>query len=517
MEVDVLKNEKEHLTATIKKLENAREKLEVSMQVMGEETLRRLKELREDPQTEPHDLLLYLEELQQKNVSFNLKDKYKRLDEFQQLLKEPYFARIDLRELNSEKQDSWYIGKFGYTEENPVIIDWRAKVASVYYRYRYPQKNVVSSTPDGEKKRDLTLKRTFEVDKGELIKYYNNDIQLDETEIIIDKIEHRTGGVLEDIVETIQESQLDIIESDPRQICIVQGSVGSGKSTVAIHKLSHIFFNHSELIHPERSILVAKNQILVGYLSTLFPKLGIFDINYKTLRDLIYNIIFREELKLNVNFDINSDVSDIDLDKINTIHEKLKIIQDDYKQAITDLFEDPEFETFGGFEYSPEIPAFENLTEVINDMDEELEMQRTYLKDYGEQSLRAWRFKENIKTLRKIVPRLKKLRIKLRESDFVLLQKELKLPVTGIMGYRDVLLFMFIYSAVIGLQNIQKFEYCVVDEGQDFSVLEYLVLGKLVINGRFCILGDLNQATVDDSISDWNLISMVIKEAKSAN
>ena len=205
------------------------------------------------------------------------------------------------------------------------------------------------------------------------------------------------------------------------------------------------------------------------------------------------------------------------MDKINTIREKLKIIQDSYKQAITNLFEDPEFENFGGFEYSPEIPAFENLTEVINDMDEELEMQRTYLKDYGEQSLRAWRFKENIKTLRKIVTRLKKLRIKLRESDFVLLQRELKLPVTGIMGYRDVLLFMFVYSEVIGFQNIQKFEYCVVDEGQDFSVLEYLVLGKLVINGRFCILGDLNQATVDDSISDWNLISMVIKEAKSAN
>ena len=108
---------------------------------------------------------------------------------------------------------------------------------------------------------------------------------------------------LEDIVETIQKSQMDIIEADPRQICIVQGCVGSGKSTVAIHKLSHIFFNHSRLIRPERSILIAKNQILVGYLSTLFPKLGIFGLNYGTLKDILVRIIFSEGLGLAIDFD----------------------------------------------------------------------------------------------------------------------------------------------------------------------------------------------------------------------
>ena len=517
MDPDVLEKEKSHLQKTIVKLTNARKNLEKSMEVMGAQTLEKLKELREDPQTEPHDLLLFMENLQQKNTTFNFKDKYKRLDELQQSLDEPYFSRIDLKDANNPHDETWYIGKFGYTEDVPVIVDWRAKIASIYYRYRYPQKNVVYETPDGTEKRDLTLKRTFEIDKGELIKYYNNDIQLDENEIIVEKIEQRTGGVLEDIVETIQESQLDIIEADPRQICIVQGSVGSGKSTVAIHKLSHIFFNFPELIFPERSILIAKNQILVGYLSTLFPKLGIFDINYKTLRDLVYNVVFREELKLNIDFDRINDIMSVTVEEISTIREKIKNIQIKYENEIQVLFQDPDNETFGGFKYNRDIPVYENFTEVLSDMEEELQMQRDYLKEYGEKSARAWRFKENIKILRRIVNKLKRLRTKLRESDFTELHKSLSLPVNGQMGYKDTLMYLFIYSEVIGFQNIQKYQYCVVDEGQDFSLLEYLILGKLVINGRFCILGDLNQSISDEGIPDWDSISRVIKEARSAN
>lgn len=264
-----MQQEKSKLTEVQSRLKSAKKVLEDAFKTVGQENLETLKELRENPETNGSDFFFFMEQLHEKNQVFNFKDKFQRLEEIASLLKETYFARLDLRD-NVSNEESLYIGKFGYTEEKPIIIDWRAKIASVYYRYRYPQKNVKYDTPDGEVVKDLTLKRTFEIDGGELIKYFNNDIQLDESEIIAGKISKRTGGVLEDIVETIQESQLDIIEADPRQLCIVQGCVGSGKSTVAIHKLSHIFFNHQKLITPERSILIAKNQILVGYLSTLF-------------------------------------------------------------------------------------------------------------------------------------------------------------------------------------------------------------------------------------------------------
>ena len=288
--------EKNHVEKIKDSVKKALSNLEQILRKVGVTNLDRLKELKQEGEFGP-DFLMYLEQLHEKNAALNLKGKFKRMEELKYLLSQPYFARIDLK--GGGKAEKVYIGKFGLPESPSSVTDWRAKIASVYYRYRYPQKDIYYDTPGGVEKKDLLLKRTYEIADGELIKYYNNDIQLDENEIIIDKIGKKTGGVLEDIIETIQQSQMDIIESDPRQICIVQGCVGSGKSTVAIHKLAHIFFNYPNLIHSEKSIVVAKNQILVGYLSTLFPRLGIFDINYKTVREMVVNLIFREQIQIN--------------------------------------------------------------------------------------------------------------------------------------------------------------------------------------------------------------------------
>ena len=148
-------------------------------------------------------------------------------------------------------------------------------------------------------------------------------------------------------------------------------------------------------------------------------------------------------------------------------------------------------------------------------MEEELENQVSYLKD-NPQSLKAWLFKENISSLKKISNRLKKLRAKLKETTLRELYKKLNLPVAGKMGYLETLIYLLVYSEIIGLNRTEKYEYCVVDEGQDFSVLEYLVLGKIVLNGRFCILGDLNQSYVEEGIADWKEIAEVIKDAKNA-
>ena len=513
MDDNVLKKEKKHLEETLSKIEYAKDVVIQNIESIGKENLEKLKDLRDDPETSGTDFHFFLEQLHQKNLTFNIKDKYKKLDELSYLSKEPYFARIDLQD--SSQLQKIYVGKFGYTEDIPIVTDWRAKIASVYYRYRYPQKNVKYETPLGVETRDLLLKRTYEIDDGSLVKYYNNDIQLDESEIIAEKIEKRTGGVLEDIVETIQEAQLDIIEADPRQICIVQGCVGSGKSTVAIHKLSHIFFNFPSVVKPERSILIAKNQILVGYLSTLFPKLGIFDINYKTLRELIFHLIFREEININVDLDQNTDTSGFTKAYLKKLRNSIGKIHQKVAVDIDKLLTDEEFAGFAGFKYISEETVFENLNELTLDLEEELNMQRESVKE-NPKSIRAELHKENIKVLKKLIGKIKKLRLDLKTYTFPKLLKTYGINSTDKLGYKDTLILLYIYLELFGLKNFKQYEYCVVDEGQDFSVLEYSVLGKLVLHGRFSILGDLNQSYKEEGITQWEDISDAITEAKSA-
>jgi len=514
MDKKVFEQEKSKLKDTLEKVICARDELENKLESVGRDNLDKLKDLRENPETSGLDFFMFLEQIHQDNLSFNLKDKFHRLEELSHLQKDPYFARIDLEEVSSEDTKNVYIGKFGYTEKTPVITDWRAKIASVYYRYRYPQKNVKYQTPDGEITSNLKLKRTFEVDGGSLVKYYNNDIQLDESEIIAEKIEQRTGGVLEDIVETIQESQLDIIEADPRNICVVQGCVGSGKSTVAIHKLSHIFFNYPTLINPRNSLLVAKSQVLIGYLSTLFPKLGIFDINYKTLKELVINIIFREELTQNVNLDDDA-MGTFTKDDVIKLENEVQNVHNELNKKIVKLFEKEEYESFKSYKYSDRMTPFENLTEIISDLEEELSMQQDEVKE-NPKSIRALIHKENIKVLKKIITSLKKYRLDLKNSYFRKALKNLGIKHGVKLNYKELLIFLYIYLELVGLQKYKKFEYCVVDEGQDFSLLEYLILKKLVLFGRLCVLGDLNQGYTKEGIVSWDdLKTSIIKDRKS--
>ncbi len=519
MENAILKSEKTKLQQTIDVLKDARHGLEKAMAALGMQNLAQLKELRDDPVTSGTDFLMFVQQLHEKNEAFNVKDKVKRMEELDYLANEPYFARLDLCEPNSKTTadtETVYIGKFGFTDERtPLITDWRAKIASLYYRYRYPQKNVKYETIEGEIVKDLTLKRTYEIDRGELIKYYNNDIQFDEDELIAGKIEERTGGVLEDIIETIQESQLDIIESDPRKICIVQGCVGSGKSTVAIHKLSHTFFNYPNLVQPDRAILVAKSGVLVSYLATLFPKLGIFDISYKTLRELVVNVVFREEMSIEYDLDAHSDLAEFSLADIKRLEKVFDAIHTEYATKIEKILDNDEFASFSSFVYSRNQSVKENINEFIADLTEELDFQKAKLKD-DPKAAKSWIYRENVVNLRKLIKNLQAIKQNLKTKTLPAVCKKWQISLNAKLGYLETLIYIYMHSELFGLEKSLKYQYCVVDEGQDFSPLEYLILGKVVQNGRFCILGDLNQSYFNDGLSDWDMIKEVITEAKEA-
>lgn len=513
---DEFQQEQTRAVYTVDQVKKYKALLEKTLNYIGEENLRKLKDLRDNAESNPTDLFMFMEQLHSQNQAFNFKDKIKQLEEMSYLLNEPYFSRIDLLDPTSSRRDELYIGRFGLTTDTttkPLITDWRAKIASVYYKYRYPQKNVRYDTQDGTVTRDLTLKRTFEFDAGTLLKFYNNDIQLDENELIGQKIAKRSGGVLEDIVATIQESQMEIIEYDPRGVCIVQGCVGSGKSTVAIHKLSHIFFNYPNLIHPQSSLLVAKNQILVGYLSTLFPKLGIFDLNYGTLKDLLVRLTFSHELKIQLALDDESGTESVDLNQIDALREALSQIKSQVVQQIAGLENNPDYSSYFTFVYDDDLSVQENILAIIDDLEEEIKYQKERL-DEGITGVAEARSQTTIKNIKTLIKEVRKSSNNLRASVFPALLKSFDIDAKKPLRYKSACVYMFLYSQVFGLAKFKKFEYCVVDEGQDFSALEYLVLNSLVIKGRFCILGDLNQSYLKSGLAKWESIEAVITEAK---
>ena len=485
--------------------------LETSMSSLKADAIKELSFIREQALSY-QDMIDTMENLQRQIDTFDIEQVIKNLNQFDYLKDNPFFARIDLYDPQTGQLRPYYIAKFGYIEDtHPVVIDWRTKLATIYYRYRYPQENVSYNVEDRTYNLDLKLKRTFEIEKGEVLKYFNNDIQLSEKEIVIEKIKNRTGGVLEDIVETIQQDQMEIIESDPREVCVVQGCVGSGKSTVAIHKLSYIFFNYPKLVTPEKSILISKSRVLVDYLSSLFPKLGIFDLKYLTTRDLIFRHLTLEGIKNKFNLGINTDISDFNQVFYINFSSRIEKSKSDCITQISEILEKEKYSNLISYKFNFERPIIENLEDLTKDISETISDLKAEVKE-DPNSIFALKTKETITKFTSLKSEVNSKKTEIINKHFNLFLKEYGLD--GFLGYKEALLYLIIFHEYYGFKKNPVYEYCVIDEAQDMSVMELFFLKKIVLNNRFCIIGDLNQNIYDNSLSDWSDFNVLFDKTK---
>jgi hypothetical protein len=138
----------------------------------------------------------------------------------------------------------------------------------------------------------------------------------------------------------------------------------------------------------------------------IVPKLGIFDVVYKTERDVIYNFILREKLNLDFDLDKEVDTSKYTLEKIKKLQTKLVETQKAFEKKILSIFEDPDFESYASFKYSYDETPYENVVELIQDLTEEILFQKRQLK-INPDGVGSWLHKENIANLRKYLKKLK--------------------------------------------------------------------------------------------------------------
>jgi DNA helicase-2/ATP-dependent DNA helicase PcrA len=109
-----------------------------------------------------------------------------------------------------------------------------------------------------------------------------------------------------------------------------------------------------------------------------------------------------------------------------------------------------------------------------------------------------------------MVSMLKKLRLELKNVELKKVSKKFGIDTKNTLNYEESLKYLYLYLELIGIQNFKQYEYCVVDEGQDFNILEYMLLDKLVIFNRFCVLGDLNQGYTENGLNNWDDLSETI-------
>jgi DNA helicase-2/ATP-dependent DNA helicase PcrA len=214
----------------------------------------------------------------------------------------PYFARVDFKE-KIRDLESFYIGKFGLIDEvknEEVVIDWRAPLANLYYSGTFGSASYTA--PMGEIQGELLLKRKFQVKDGKIVNIFDEGVNelivpaSEDGEELVDEflkinLEENMSKKLKDVVNTIQREQNEIIRAYKNKPIIIQGSAGSGKTTVALHRLAYLVYTYGDEMNNRNILVVAPNQLFLDYISDILPNLGVSNVKQSTFEELCSTIL----------------------------------------------------------------------------------------------------------------------------------------------------------------------------------------------------------------------------------
>ena len=219
---------------------------------------------------------------------------HRTLERNRRALKKPYFGRIDFHDETLDCDEAFYIGKCGISKDatHPLVVDWRAPVANVYYENGLGECSYLA--PEGhELPIDLKLKRTYEIADGKLLNMFDSEVIAND-DLLTSYLSKNKQAVLGEIVATIQKEQNDIIRKSPYHNCLVQGVAGSGKTTVAMHRISYILYNYADRFKPEDFYIVGSNRILLNYITSVLPDLDVFGIKQMTMEQLFVRLLYED-------------------------------------------------------------------------------------------------------------------------------------------------------------------------------------------------------------------------------
>ncbi|MBV7507923.1 UvrD-helicase domain-containing protein [Bacillus sp. sid0103] len=204
------------------------------------------------------------------------------LERLASVIGKPYFSRINFTNSGDSEEEILYIGKaslFDRVNQIPIIVDWRSPIANVYYDGRLG--NVTYDAYGETQSGYLSLKRQYEIENGLLKEIRDIDLTTHD-ELLQKSLSGKADNRLTEIVATIQNEQNEVIRASLKHPIIVQGAAGSGKTTIALHRISYFLYSSGYRFPPEKLMILAPNKLFIDYISAVLPDLGVNKINQTT-------------------------------------------------------------------------------------------------------------------------------------------------------------------------------------------------------------------------------------------
>lgn len=452
-------------------------------------------------------------------------------------IEKPYFARIDFKDKETESTEVCYIGKIGTMNENNKIItvDWRTPIASLYYDNATGECNYIA--PEGIIEGNLLLKRQYDIEKRELISYQDIDTVAND-ELLKPYLSTSADNRLKNIVSTIQKEQNEIIRKPIDEDIIVQGVAGSGKTTVALHRIAYLVYQNRKNIDINQYMIIGPNKFFVNYISNVLPDL---DVNGVLEYDLLEfaNEYLGEKIKL-------SSSQDTVLTKYKMSLEYQRIL-DIYIEELEKKVVPEEDLTLYGFSIvsKEKIQEFYKKADkdsifIQDKVDRTIMLLTKYIEEHKEKIIiesnnyidLLFKEEKDINKLVELSNKREKLRQEVKENCGhiikkyfgVINEKTTKLYLDFLKNmhqysiekeytkcnelkikYEDLAALLYIRYRIVGYYDYIKIRQVVVDEAQDYGEFFYNTLKKIMKNATFSIFGDLAQTIYQyRTIEDWN-------------
>lgn len=525
------------------------------------------------------------EELRKSDMNYTMEDiakgevlltRVKKLENIKKIKNVPYFARMDFKEENRDLE-KLYIGKISILDNKtaePIIVDWRAPISNLYYEGKIGSAEYECL---GKKiKGDILLKRQYIIEKKQLKKYIDINVTGND-ELLQNALEEKADDRLKNIVATIQDEQNKIIRAKINSPLIVQGVAGSGKTTIALHRIAYLIYNYEKEFKPEEFMIIAPTKFFLNYISNILPDLGVNNVKQCTFEDFAYDVIGKK-LKISDSNEklviiVNKEFDDINKGKIDIMIKeakykssiKFKKIVDDYLLQIENNYipkNDFYFKDYEIMSYNNINKLFKETYKMYNYNDRIKEIEKNLISELKKKSLliiddiRKKRSKE-LQNLTgenriKVFDKYEKI-IKLLEKDYKKIVKQYLNQISKkdciqyykefIDGYlqnsdevmiylkkntsnnlqkneisfEDLAPIMYIQYKIFGIKEKCKIKHVVVDEAQDYGEFQFDILKQILNSNSMTILGDIAQGVhYYRGIENWKkFIDVEFKNVKT--
>ena len=489
----------------------------------------------------------------------------RNFDNLSKAINKPYFARIDFKESESTNIDKIYIGKtslFRAEDSIPLIVDWRSPIANVYYEGRIGDTSYEAegTLQEGE----LLLKRQYTIEKGELQDILDIDITTNDT-FLQASLEANADKRLKDIASTIQAEQNRIIRADMSKPLIVQGVAGSGKTTIALHRIAYFIYTYEKYFDPENYMIIAPNRLFINYISEVLPELGVEKVKQTTFIDLMAELLGNKYKLTNTSEKLITLIHDTNADnKIMLWATKfkgsmdMKAIIDEYVKGIEEKFCPDDNFSLIGYELVAAstikrmflnelnyLPVYKRISEIKKTLTYQLKLRKNEILKVTELF-----YDKAIENLRKTMDPSEERRLQIvelidtRENKLAEIKKLSKVIVKKYIGsfpnrelfeyYSELMLnegllmslsngkltlekarflsrqsmellnnkhieledyapLVYLKHRLFGFEKKLHIDSVVIDEAQDFSVLQFYVLKEVLNTNMFTLLGDISQ------------------------